>query len=53
MLLVADKNKTFLISGTGDVIEPADDALAIVRAAPMPTPRRSRTWTRGPCRRRR
>lgn len=29
MLLVADKNKTFLISGTGDVIEPADDALAI------------------------
>jgi ATP-dependent HslUV protease subunit HslV len=29
MLLVADKSKTFLISGTGDVIEPADDALAI------------------------
>jgi ATP-dependent HslUV protease subunit HslV len=29
MLLVADKNKTLLISGTGDVIEPADEALAI------------------------
>ncbi|MDR0376450.1 MAG: ATP-dependent protease subunit HslV [Spirochaetaceae bacterium] len=29
MLLVADKNKTLLISGTGDVVEPADDALAI------------------------
>jgi ATP-dependent HslUV protease subunit HslV len=29
MLLVADKTKTLLISGTGDVIEPADDALAI------------------------
>ena len=29
MLLVADPKKTLLISGTGDVIEPADDALAI------------------------
>jgi ATP-dependent HslUV protease subunit HslV len=29
MLLVADKVKTLLISGTGDVIEPADNALAI------------------------
>jgi ATP-dependent HslUV protease subunit HslV len=29
MLLVADKSKILLISGTGDVIEPADDALAI------------------------
>jgi ATP-dependent HslUV protease subunit HslV len=29
MLLVADKSKTLLISGTGDVIEPAEDALAI------------------------
>jgi ATP-dependent HslUV protease subunit HslV len=29
MLLVADKSKTLLISGTGDVIEPASDALAI------------------------
>ena len=29
MLLVADKDKTLLISGTGDVIEPAGDALAI------------------------
>jgi ATP-dependent HslUV protease subunit HslV len=29
MLLVADKTKTLLISGTGDVIEPADNALAI------------------------
>jgi ATP-dependent HslUV protease subunit HslV len=29
MLLAADKDKTLLISGTGDVIEPAGDALAI------------------------
>lgn len=29
MLLVADKERTLLISGTGDVIEPAGNALAI------------------------
>ncbi len=29
LLLVADAEKTLLISGTGDVIEPADDVLAI------------------------
>jgi len=29
LLLVADNSKTLLISGTGDVIEPAEDALAI------------------------
>jgi len=29
LLLVADKEKTLLVSGTGDVIEPAEDALAI------------------------
>ena len=29
MLLTADLNKTLLISGTGDVIEPAEDVLAI------------------------
>ncbi|MDR2149756.1 MAG: ATP-dependent protease subunit HslV [Spirochaetaceae bacterium] len=29
VLLVADKQKTLLLSGTGDVIEPASDALAI------------------------
>jgi ATP-dependent HslUV protease subunit HslV len=29
LLLVADINKTLLISGTGDVIEPTEDALAI------------------------
>jgi len=29
MLLVADLDKTLLVSGTGDVIEPAEDALAI------------------------
>ncbi len=29
LLLVADSEKTLLISGTGDVIEPADDVLAI------------------------
>jgi ATP-dependent HslUV protease subunit HslV len=29
MLLAADKKKTLLISGTGDVIEPENDALAI------------------------
>ncbi|HCM25243.1 MAG TPA: HslU--HslV peptidase proteolytic subunit [Treponema sp.] len=34
MLLVADKDKILLISGTGDVIEPADDALAIGSGGP-------------------
>ncbi|GAB1483844.1 ATP-dependent protease subunit HslV [Treponema sp.] len=34
MLLVADSQKTLLISGTGDVIEPADDALAIGSGGP-------------------
>jgi len=29
MLLVADTSKTLLVSGTGDVIEPAENALAI------------------------
>ncbi len=29
LLLVADKEKTLLLSGTGDVIEPAGDAMAI------------------------
>ncbi len=29
LLLVADKEKTLLISGTGDVIEPAEEVLAI------------------------
>ena len=29
MILVADKAKTLLVSGSGDVIEPADDAIAI------------------------
>jgi ATP-dependent HslUV protease subunit HslV len=29
LLLVADKDKTLLISGTGDVVEPAEAALAI------------------------
>lgn len=29
LLLVADRNKTLLLSGTGDVIEPAGDAIAI------------------------
>lgn len=29
LLLVADKEKTLLLSGTGDVIEPAEDAIAI------------------------
>ncbi|MDR2478687.1 MAG: ATP-dependent protease subunit HslV [Treponema sp.] len=29
LLLVADSSRTLLISGTGDVIEPAEDALAI------------------------
>ncbi len=34
MLLVADKTKTLLISGTGDVVEPADNALAIGSGGP-------------------
>jgi len=29
LLLVADSHKTLLLSGTGDVIEPADDVIAI------------------------
>ncbi|MCX7948616.1 MAG: ATP-dependent protease subunit HslV [Treponemataceae bacterium] len=34
MLLVADKQKTLLISGTGDVIDPAEAALAIGSGGP-------------------
>jgi len=34
LLLVADKSKTLLLSGTGDVIEPADDAIAIGSGGP-------------------
>ena len=34
LLLVADKTKTLLLSGTGDVIEPADDAIAIGSGGP-------------------
>jgi len=29
MLLVADRTKMFLLSGTGDVVEPSEDAIAI------------------------
>ncbi len=29
MLLVADQSKMFLLSGTGDVVEPSEDAIAI------------------------
>ena len=34
LLLVADKDKTLLLSGTGDVIEPADDVIAIGSGGP-------------------
>jgi ATP-dependent HslUV protease subunit HslV len=34
MLLVADQSKTLLVSGTGDVVEPADDVLAIGSGGP-------------------
>ena len=34
LLLVADKDKTLILSGTGDVIEPADDAIAIGSGGP-------------------
>ena len=34
LLIVADKEKSFLISGTGDVIEPDDDILAIGSGGP-------------------
>lgn len=34
MLLVADKEKMLLLSGTGDVIEPADDVIAIGSGGP-------------------
>jgi len=34
LLIVADKEKSFLISGTGDVIEPDDEILAIGSGGP-------------------
>lgn len=34
LILVADKERTLLLSGTGDVIEPADDAIAIGSGGP-------------------
>ncbi len=34
LLLVADREKTLLLSGTGDVIEPEDDAIAIGSGGP-------------------
>lgn len=34
MLLVADTSKMFLLSGTGDVVEPSDDAIAIGSGGP-------------------
>lgn len=34
LLLVADAEKTFLLSGTGDVIEPAENAIAIGSGGP-------------------
>ncbi len=34
MLLVADKDKSLLLSGTGDVIEPAEDVVAIGSGGP-------------------
>ncbi|HET7839072.1 MAG TPA: ATP-dependent protease subunit HslV, partial [Rectinemataceae bacterium] len=34
MLLVADREKSLLLSGTGDVIEPAEDAVAIGSGGP-------------------
>lgn len=34
LILVADKDRTLLLSGTGDVIEPAEDAIAIGSGGP-------------------
>lgn len=34
MLLVADTSRMFLLSGTGDVVEPSDDAIAIGSGGP-------------------
>lgn len=34
LILVADSEKTLLLSGTGDVIEPAEDAIAIGSGGP-------------------
>jgi ATP-dependent HslUV protease subunit HslV len=34
LLLVADRDKTLLLSGTGDVIEPAEDVIAIGSGGP-------------------
>lgn len=44
LLLVADSEKTLLISGTGDVIEPAEDVLAIGSGETTPTRLRLPTW---------
>lgn len=34
MMIIADREKTFTISGTGDVLEPDDDAMAIGSGGP-------------------
>ncbi len=43
MLVVADTKASLIISGNGDVIEPEDGLIAIVLAARMPNPQRSRS----------
>ena len=35
MLIVADKKQTFLLSGTGDLIEPDDGIVAVGSGAPF------------------
>jgi ATP-dependent HslUV protease subunit HslV len=51
LLLVADREKTLLLSGTGDVIEPDVDAAAIGSVGRMRSRRRARCWARRSCRR--
>ena len=50
LLLVADREKTLLLSGTGDVIEPDGDAAAVGSGGPTRWPRRARCWRRPRCR---
>ena len=45
MMIVADKDVTLILTGTGDVLEPADGVAAIGSAATMRSPRRAR-WPR-------
>jgi len=44
LLLVADREKILMLSGTGDIIEPDCDTAAVARAVLTPWPRRAPYW---------